>query len=99
MKQVVYRFGGGPGHRKSAAGRPDGIKTKYFRRACTGFIPLFWYGLVTLGVPLVNGVLRQDASRFAEHGIMVLAASSAVLGAVLLVRIVIHRIIAGWKRT
>jgi len=98
IKQVVCRFGGGPGYRKPAAGRPGGITTKYFRWACTGFIPLFWYGLVTLGVPLVNGAWQADATRFAEHSRMVLSTSIAVLGALFLLRIVGHTILCRFSK-
>jgi len=99
INKAIYRFRGGVAGKKPATGRADVTRTNYIGWICAGLIPYSWYGFITLGVPLVNGVLRQDASRFAEHGIMVLAASSAVLGAVLLVRIVIHHIITGWKRT
>ncbi len=71
--------------------RPDFIQTDYGSRVCAGLIPLCWYALITLGLPLVNGALQQDAIRFAEHSAMVLAVSSAVSGAVILVRIVLIR--------
>jgi hypothetical protein len=105
ISKVVYRFGGGAEYEKPAVLRPDGVQTRYFRWACTGLIPLFWYGLITLGVPLVNGAWQADATRFAEHSGMVLTASCAVLGALFLLRIVGHKILirlrkplSGWKK-
>ena len=99
INKASYRFRGGAADTKPTPGRSGVTRTNYAGWICAGLVPYSWYGLITLGVPLVNGVLQQDASRFTEHGIMVLAASSAVLGAVLLVRIVINCIITGWKRT
>jgi len=93
INKAIYRFRGGTAGKKPATGRHLATRTNYVGWICAGLIPYSWYGLITPLVPLINGVLRQDASRFAEHGIMVLAASSAVLGVVLLVRIVIHRIL------
>ena len=36
--------------------------------ALAGLVPLFWYGLITLAIPLLNSALAKEGSRFAEHG-------------------------------
>jgi exosortase K len=92
INKVIYRLCSKAARKKPAVGQSDFVKTNNFDRVCTGLTPLFWYGLITLGVPLINGALQENATRFAEHSIMVLAASSAVLGAILLVRIILEAI-------
>lgn len=42
-------------------------------------VPFFWYTLVTLGVPLINGLDRVQDARFVEHGLLVLSVSLGVL--------------------
>ena len=64
----------------------------YFRWVCSSLIPFFWYALVTLGVPLFNGALQENLSRFKEHGWTVLWASFAVLAVIFLTQMVWRRI-------
>ena len=72
--------------------RPAGLehRLRTLQRAYTGLIPLFWYGLITLGVPLLNGALRENRARFAEHSGMVIAGCFVVLATVFLFQI-------GWQ--
>ena len=99
INEAICRFRGAAAYKRLPTGRPGVTRTNYVGWICAGLIPYSWYGLITLVVPLINGARQQDAVRFAEHCAMVLVASSAVLGAVLLVRMTINRIITGWKRT
>ena len=69
-----------------------GGKTDYFKWACTGLIPLFWYGLITLGVPLITGAFQENVSRFKEHSWTVICASVTVLAVIFLIRLVVQRI-------
>jgi exosortase K len=43
------------------------------RWALAGLVPLCWYGLVTLAIPLLNSALVKDGARFVEHGAMVIS--------------------------
>jgi protein-S-isoprenylcysteine O-methyltransferase Ste14 len=52
---------------------------------------MFWYVLITLGVPLLNAAYRGNPMRFAEHGAMVVFGCLIVVGAVLLMHF-------GWRR-
>jgi exosortase K len=36
------------------------------------FVTLGWYSIVTLGVPLLNGALREQPARFGEHALWVM---------------------------
>ena len=67
---------------KNNCGQPH-----YFHWVWAGLIPLFWYSLVTVGVPLLNGALQVNAAHFTEHSGMVLSASMAVLVVVFLIRL------------
>ena len=60
----------------------------YFRRACSGLIPLCWYGLITLGIPLVTGAYRENMSRFSEHSWTVIGASVCILAAIFLIQLI-----------
>jgi exosortase K len=98
INNVIYRLCSKAASKKPAVGQSDFVKSNYFDRVCAGLTPLCWYGLVTLGVPLLNGALQENATRFAEHSIMVLAASSTVLGAILLVRFLLEAISKDGKK-
>jgi exosortase K len=54
--------------------RPDSL-----RWGLAALLPLFWYGLITLVIPLLNGAIAKDGPRFVEHGVMVIAGCLAVL--------------------
>jgi len=106
INKAIYRFRGRAAGKKPASAQPGVHRTNYAGWLCAGLIPYSWYGLHTLVVPLINGALRQNPGRFAEHCAMVLTASAGVLAVLLLVRIVIHHVvvnhrkaITGWKRT
>jgi len=60
------------------------------RCALAGLVPLFWYGLITLAIPLLNSALAKDGARFAEHGGTVISGCLAVLAVFVLVH-------WGWK--
>ena len=68
-------------------------QTDYFRWACTGLIPLGWYGLITLGVPLLTGAFQENGSRFKEHSWTVICASVAVLAVIFLFQLFRRRIV------
>ena len=98
MVRGVHQF-----TRKSDAKRKSGIRNNYSRInhshwLWAGLIPLFWYSLVTVGVPLFNGALRTNAARFAEHSGMVLFTSLAVLVVVFIIRIVGQRLLLTFNR-
>jgi exosortase K len=61
-----------------------------WRWALAGLVPLFWYGAVTLAIPLLNRALAKDGARFAEHGAMVISGCLGVLAILLLIQ-------WGWK--
>ncbi len=41
-------------------------------------VPFAWYALITIFVPILNGTLRRNGSRFAEHALFITAASLSV---------------------
>jgi hypothetical protein len=53
-------------------------------------VPLFWYGAITLAVPMLNGAMAREGARFAEHGGMVISGSLGVLAVLLLIQL-------GWQ--
>jgi exosortase K len=61
------------------------------RWTLSGLVPLFWYGLITLAVPLLNSAPAREGGRFAEHGGTVISGCLAVLVVLLLLQ-------CGWKR-
>ncbi|MGD8344637.1 MAG: exosortase K [Desulfobacterales bacterium] len=62
-----------------------------YRWALAGLVPLFWYCLMTLVVPLLNGAARGNGARFVEHSGMVVGGCLIVLAAVFLFQL-------GWSR-
>jgi hypothetical protein len=66
------------------------VRADSLRRALAGLVPLFWYGLITLAIPVLNGAMAKHGARFAEHGGMVISGCLAVLTVLLLVQ-------WGWK--
>ena len=92
INNAIYKFRGGAAGKKPASARLAVERRNYVGWVCAGLIPYSWYGLHTLVVPLINGAMRQNPGRFAEHGVMVLTASGAVLAIFLLTRIVIHHV-------
>lgn len=57
---------------------PDMVNGRRFvTRGCV--IGLFWYLLVTVGIPLANGAWLHNGLKFAEHCVLILSACSGVL--------------------
>jgi len=90
--KIVHRIRQGAGGKNITAARYVGGQTDYFRWACTCLIPLFWYGLITLGVPLFTGAFQEDVSRFKEHSWTVICASLTILAIIFLIQLVGRRI-------
>ena len=84
--------------RQGAAGKPVSTignfftKKDYARWASSGLVPFIWYGLMTLGVPLITGAFQENGSRFKEHCWTVIWASLAVLAVIFLIQLVGQRI-------
>jgi exosortase K len=91
--KTVDRIRRAAGGKKIAAVRYCCGQTDYFRWACTGLIPLFWYGLITLGVPLFTGAFQENVNRFKEHCWTVICASFTVLAVIFLIQLVRQRIV------
>lgn len=70
-----------------------GLLNQYrrLRWAFAALIPLFWYALITLVIPLLNGAWRENGARFVEH-------SGMVIGGCLIVLALIFLIQRGWQR-
>ena len=81
------------GGKKITAVRFCGGQTDYCRWACSGLIPLCWYGLIALGVPLFTGAFQENVSRFKEHSWTVFGASVTVLAVIFLIQLVHRRIV------
>jgi exosortase K len=62
------------------------VRHDSLRWGLAALVPLSWYGLITLAIPLLNGAIAQDGARFAEHGGMVIAGCLAVLAILRLMR-------------
>ena len=90
--KTVHRIRQAAGGKKITAARFCSGQTNYSRWACTGLIPLFWYGLITLGVPLLSGAFQVNGSRFKEHSWTVICASVAVLAVIFLIQLLHRRI-------
>ena len=88
--KTVHRIRQRTRGKKTRVARDGDGKTDYFKWACTGLIPLFWYGLITLGVPLVTGAFQENVSRFKEHSWTVICASAAVLAGIFLIRLAVR---------
>jgi protein-S-isoprenylcysteine O-methyltransferase Ste14 len=41
-------------------------------------VPLFWYALITLVIPVLNGAISKDAARFVEHAAILVLGCVAV---------------------
>lgn len=59
--------------------------------ALAGSVPFFWYLLVTVAIPLLNGAALGNGIRFVEHGAMVVAGCLIVSVSLLLLQ-------SGWRR-
>jgi len=92
INKITYRFHDWAGAEQKTLEPHGSIEADNRKPARTGLIPLGWYILITLGVPLANGSLQRQAARFAEHSAMVLAAAAAVLLIMLLVRTILQQV-------
>ena len=72
--------------------RYGGGQTDHFKWAGSGLIPLCWYGLITLGVPLFTGAYQENLSRFSEHSWTVMGASLSILTVIFLIKLIRQRI-------
>jgi len=88
VMHTIARAASGKQKENSAENYPGSV---YFQWICAGLIPMFWYVLITLGVPLINGAYRSNAVRFAEHGIVVICGCLIVVAALFLIQF-------GWQR-
>ena len=78
----------GPGHARSNS----------FRWPSITVTPLFWYALITLGVPLMNAAFVGNGARFAEHIGTVAGGCIVVAAAVFLVQWLWQRIKRSLRR-
>lgn len=67
-------------------GRVHRKENSWYRKNNIILAPLFWYLLITVGVPLVTGSYRAYGERFTEHAVTVLALSGAILGVLTVIR-------------
>ncbi len=82
------------GKRKNFSGK-DSENSKSLNFIYAGLIPLFWYSLLILGVPILNAAYRENVSRFIEHCGFVLTGCFAIFIIVFLVQSCWNCI---WKR-
>jgi exosortase K len=81
--------------RTTAAKRSTGIQRNFVlcghdRWVGAGLIPLFWYALISLGIPLINAAYSKNGLRFIEHGAMVIGGCLMVVAALSLIQ-------SGWQ--
>lgn len=55
-------------------------------------VPLFWYTLFCLGIPLVNRSYQKNGTLFVEHGIVVLSVCAVVILLIFLIQLFYRRI-------
>ena len=91
ISKVLRRVRAKANFQNSGAAESEILKSTYFSLSSAGLIPFFWYGLITLGVPLINGALKADSARFTEHSLMVLSAGSVVYLSIFFVRLIRSR--------
>ena len=71
---------------------PRHARSNFFRWPSIAVTPLFWYALVTLGVPLMNAAFVGNGARFAEHIGTVAGGCIIVMAAVFLLQWLWQRI-------
>jgi exosortase K len=64
--------------KKPGLGREEPARADAFRAAPAGPVPLFWYALITLVIPVLNGAISKDAARFVEHAAILVLGCVAV---------------------
>lgn len=66
------------------------IQSETMRSILSGLIPLWWYVLMTLVIPIINAAYNGNETQFVEHSWMVLSGCFIVLMTLFLLRL-------GWK--
>ncbi len=79
----------GPGQKRKKWVQPDSDSTGKFPPAV---IPLFWYLLVSLGIPLLNRAYHTNGPRFVEHCLVTLAVCMVVFLSVFLIQSCCRRV-------
>ncbi|HKY07622.1 MAG TPA: exosortase K [Candidatus Binatia bacterium] len=59
--------------------------------ASAALVPLFWYGLITLALPALNGAVVRDEARFTEHAAMIILGCLAVWAFIFVIQ-------SAWRR-
>jgi exosortase K len=91
MKKAVDHLTQRAGGKQRESIEEGSVRAGYSRWALAGLVPLFWYGLMTLAIPLLNGAIDKDGGRFVEHGGMIITGCLIVLAVVFLLQ-------RGWER-
>jgi exosortase K len=87
-KIVRHRIRGKQTETKNRSGTPFGYR-QMFRASC---VPLLWYILICIGMPLLNGAWQRSGSQFIEHCRTVLSVSAVVFLSVFLIQLCYRRI-------
>jgi exosortase K len=90
IEKALYRLSRGTTARADML-RGRRAQAGYCRWVLAGAVPLFWYFLVTVAVPLLNGAALGQAVHFVEHSVTVIGGCLFVWAAVFLMR-------SGWRR-
>jgi exosortase K len=73
-------------HKKWSQQHSDSIKSGY-----AAVIPLFWYLMISLGIPLLNRAYHKNGPQFVEHSLVILSVCMVVFLVVFLIQSV-----CGW---
>lgn len=72
---------------RSLSGKPS-KKALFGNRT---FIPLFWYFLITIGLPFLNRAYRKDHVQFTEFSLLIGAVCSVIVGMQMLISLLLRR--------
>lgn len=61
------------------------------RKRTLYFLPFVWYGLIVIGVPLLNAAYRNNLPRFLEHCSFVLVGGTLMISLIMLAQMVWNR--------
>jgi exosortase K len=87
------RIAGWLRRRGAEPGKVTTLKTPGFAPFLfTCAVPLLWYALVTIGIPLMNRAYRQSGLRFVEHCALVLVACGMVVLLFFLIRLGCYKV-------
>jgi len=64
----------------------------------TVLVPFFWYALVTLALPALNGAFVRNQVRFSEHATMIISGCLAVGLVIFVVQAAWRQLKSGWSR-